>query len=487
MSLRNKKTIICIAAGLFILIAVLAVLFVGRPGKAEGLRGSDKAYDTVLLSWKPSKEAKSYTVYRAEGEEGEFQEVAAVREPSYTDKGVKTGVLYRYTVRVDNGFRKSWEAEETSVVTKLETPEFSTKSTENGPVLKAGKVPGATGYLFFRDGKCIRAQALPEYTDSEAEEEVTHRYRAVAFRSQGGKKVPSEKSREDSAKRIRVNVVLKGNNKIKKIMMGDRVDIKGTIQSNVDLQTVAVGVKDADEKKWIKGFKFKKKDYNKKNFDLEEADKELSFPDLEKGNYTYVVSVKTAGGKEIDLLEDKFEVTFNPAQAAVDWAIKIANDDSFAYGTGKACHRVGCYFCGTNQKNKPRGYEKTYVCLTFVGAAYAHGAQDPEILAVCQEGKTLPCYSSERNFTRFSCWTKVGSCGSLSIGDLKPGDVLVNYDASNSHGHVCMYAGGDMLVEAITEGWGAGTIAYHSGAARRLSQYGGKSQNFVMRYSRKVE
>lgn len=174
--------------------------------------------------------------------------------------------------------------------------------------------------------------------------------------------------------------------------------------------------------------------------------------------------------------------TGDGAAAALAWAIHIANDNSFAYGASPATNNIGCYFCGTNQRNKPAGYEKTYVCLTFVGAAYAHGAEDPEILWADQHNK-MPMYENNDNFTKFSCWTKLGSCGSLSISDLKPGDVIIEYAADNGSGHVCMYAGNDQLVEAHTPGWGAGTISVNNGAASRLSSLSGNSSNYVMRYT----
>lgn len=196
--------------------------------------------------------------------------------------------------------------------------------------------------------------------------------------------------------------------------------------------------------------------------------------------YTDGETVADLGKKGEDV--DLYAVwTGNGAKAALAWAINIANDDSFAYGTGPACHRIGCYFCGTNQKNKPKGYEKTYVCLTFVGAAYAHGAEDPEILAADQ-GNKMPMYENDDNFSQFSCWYKVGSCASLTIDDLRPGDVIIKWAANNDTGHVCMYAGGDNIVEASVEGWGARTIAVNSGAARRLRSLASDSRNYVMRY-----
>ena len=170
-------------------------------------------------------------------------------------------------------------------------------------------------------------------------------------------------------------------------------------------------------------------------------------------------------------------------QGAIQWALDIAADDSFVYGTKPTTNRVGCYFCGTNQRNKPRGYEKTYVCMTFVCAAYAHGAQDPEMLAIDQEGRHT-ISTTDSNYQKYRCWRRIGSCGSLSINDLEPGDVLVKYDSTNGSkgGHVCMYIGNDQLVEASGGGWDPGSISVKNDASGRLRYYSGSSKNYVMRY-----
>ena len=179
--------------------------------------------------------------------------------------------------------------------------------------------------------------------------------------------------------------------------------------------------------------------------------------------------------------------TGDGAPAAVAWAIDIANDDSFTYGDKPAANAIGCYFCGTNcgpvRYNKPSGYEKTYVCLTFVAAAYAHGAEDPEIYYACSHGK-MPLYENDDNFSRFSCWTKIGRCSQLSIDDLKPGDVVIKWsDQNDNNGHTWIYAGDDQIVESTGGGWGAGSIALKGGASDRLAEYGNSSINFVMRYT----
>lgn len=172
-------------------------------------------------------------------------------------------------------------------------------------------------------------------------------------------------------------------------------------------------------------------------------------------------------------------------RGALAWAVKIASDDSFSYGKKPQTSTCGCYFCGTNQRNKPKGYEKTYVCMPFVTAAYAHGAEDPEMYALCEGGKR--CLSLTESNLRYSCWTRVGSAGSLSVSDLQPGDVICKYSADNTSGHLSIYLGNGDIVDATSDGgncWGPNSIAVRRGAAagylRRAAGASGKS--YVMRY-----
>jgi len=195
------------------------------------------------------------------------------------------------------------------------------------------------------------------------------------------------------------------------------------------------------------------------------------------------VSDMAGSGDNVDL----YAVwTGDGARAAVAWAIKIANDDSFSYGKKPQTSRIGCYFCGTNQKKKPKGYEKTYVCLTFAAAAYAHGAEDPEIYYACSHAK-MPMYENDKNFSKFSCWKKIGRCSNLSIDDLQPGDVVIQWSAgSDNTGHVWIYAGNNDVVdsEGIKDCWGPNSIALRKGkAAGKLRQTArSNKKSYVMRY-----
>lgn len=178
--------------------------------------------------------------------------------------------------------------------------------------------------------------------------------------------------------------------------------------------------------------------------------------------------------------------TGDGARAAVAWACKIAADDSFTYGQKPETSSMGCYFCGTNQRLKPSGFEKTYVCLTFVTAAFAHGAEDPEMMRDCSSGRDAVVCNDD-NFYKYSCWKKVGYCSDMTIDDMLPGDVISWYNEDGyDNGHVAIYAGNNMIVDAegIDACWSPESIALRSNegnyALRDAANHHGRS--YVMRY-----
>lgn len=262
--------------------------------------------------------------------------------------------------------------------------------------------------------------------------------------------------------------------------VGRAFNVRGIISSDEIITRVEAGITVTATNKWT--------DYKydglvmSKSFDLSRAASSLRFDLLPGGQFTYRVYAHTTSGVKI-VVNRSFRVTpSNRPQAAVNWATNIANDDSFTYGKKPETSKVGCYFCGTNQKKKPAGYEKTYVCCTFAGAAYAHGAGDPALLSACQKGK-MTIYENNYNFSKFDCWMKIGSCKDLTVNDLLPGDVVIDWSDSNgSDGHVWIYAGGDTLVDSEGYGWEAKSIAVRSGAAKKLAGYAKDSKNYVMRY-----
>ena len=277
-------------------------------------------------------------------------------------------------------------------------------------------------------------------------------------------------------------VSLTGYNTPGTYKVGKTFTPQGTIESTEPISRVEIGVVYASTNKWT-GYKYDNANINTNTFNIGNVASSLKFNMLAGGEYKYRIYVHTKSGVHVALNHPFKVISSNKPQEALNWALHIAADNSFTYGNKPATSRVGCYFCGTNKKNKPRGYEKTYVCMTFVHAAYAHGAGDPELLKQCQGGRY--CLSlNDSNFTAYSCWQKVGLCKDLKVSDLQPGDVICWYAADDKSGHLSMYAGNGNIVDAGRTGWGADTIALRKGAAARYLTTGAKlsKKSYVMRY-----
>ncbi len=196
------------------------------------------------------------------------------------------------------------------------------------------------------------------------------------------------------------------------------------------------------------------------------------------GNGRATITIRQEGSDKYKPAETKIMVVSRKSNrreqidAAVAWAVKIARDNSFSYGTGSGAHHFGCYFCGTNygprKYMKPSSrYKKTYCCNPFISAAYAHGAKHPRMLAACRHAYGIGMNKSD--YYRFGCWKCVGK---PAYGKLQKGDVLVKYN------HVIMYIGRHRLVEATGGTWSAGSIA-----VRHLSKSRYRQFSFVMRYT----
>ena len=168
----------------------------------------------------------------------------------------------------------------------------------------------------------------------------------------------------------------------------------------------------------------------------------------------------------------------NDAQGAVDWAAAIARDNRFTYGKKPETSKAGCFFCGTTSWTKPAGYERTYVCCTFITAAFAHGANDPVILDICQRCRTLGGTAASThpdNFTKTGVFKEVHP----SYRTLKPGDVFL-YTRGEVN-HVSMYAGHGQYVEA-TSAYGPWTTASIGVRTLTESKFKYLSNSGVVRY-----
>ena len=490
-----------------------------KPTKVKGVRVEKVTYMSATIKWDKAEHAKKYEVYRSLHKKTGYELIKTLKKTSFKDTNLKTGTKYWYRVRAINKKYQGKKSQCVQAVPTLKTPTLTVTGIGDGIILKINPVKGAIGYYLYKDDERLVEQRELTYTDEDTVVGEEHSYSVVAFRMVDEEPIESDRSEEISGARAKLSIKLSGANKVKgPVEEGSPYTIKGKIISNTTIKRVHIGVKDISEEgeeTWCSGTHFSKKDVNAREFDIAEADSSVKFGKLPIGTHYYVIKVTLNDGTVKELRKQQFEVVEKApepeivfpkevtkgAKKAVKWARAIANDDSFAYGTGSRSHRGGCYFCGTNtgpnmkkkeksgekhyvkdSSGKKHTYEKTYCCNPFIFAAYAHGAKDPQILKACKKGKCGGMETSD--WTRYGCFAVVGACKKVPYKKLLPGDVIISDKNKNGHyHHVIMDAGNNQYVEAGWEGWGSSTIAVRSGAKENYNKHYRKYKGcYVLRY-----
>ena len=124
------------------------IAYVGVPH----LTSIANATNGITIKWTAVQDASGYRVYRrAEGEKS-WTYLTTTKSLTYTDKNVKSGVYYKYTVRTV--FYKIYSNFESGLNIKyLATPKMtSISNTSAGIMTKWNTVSGANGYRVYRRG-----------------------------------------------------------------------------------------------------------------------------------------------------------------------------------------------------------------------------------------------------------------------------------------------------------------------------------------------
>lgn len=448
---KNKKKFF--VTDIVLLLTVIVILIaMADPAQVKGLTVSDTTFSTVKLNWDGAKNAKGYRVYRSRNG-GKYEYLKYTTNTFFKDTKLRTGDTYSYAIASRNGFLTSdlKQAEKVEAVPSLEKPKLTVDTSDGDMKLSFKEIAGAISYEIVRNGEVIDSIDDTSYTDTGAKSDKKYKYEVRAVRY-----------RKDP-------VYSKFSNRVSAILHSVQ-NFKVKAQGNEVI------------------FSWTPSDYYT-TYKLYNDDKVLT--ETDEGSFTLsdykldeVYNVKLVGYAEDKsqspentrrfIIAEEPLTSAEAAQQAADWAVDIANDNSFSYGTGSRSHRPGCYFCGTNVgpvmakkgKSKVSGhsYAKTYCCNPFVTAAYAHGAGDPSMLSACRSGKTV-------GYTPGSFYGSWSSIGKVGLGNLQPGDVLC------LSAHVCIYVGNGKVAHAMTEGWGAGsvTVSKASGMYRRA--------RYVLRYT----
>ena len=145
----------------------------------------------VKVSWSTAANATGYTVYRSQYSGGKWSGwknmgTAKANKTAWTDKNVKSGAQYKYTVRACyNKIKSSYKDSNTTVFLTQPTVKFSNSAA--GIKVSWSKVTGATGYTVYRsqlvDGKWTKWKGMgtakstkTSWTDKKVESGVTYKY-----------------------------------------------------------------------------------------------------------------------------------------------------------------------------------------------------------------------------------------------------------------------------------------------------------------------
>ena len=103
----------------------------------------------IKVQWGAVKNADGYRLYRKAEGQTKWSQIAKVTGTSFTDKNVKAGVVYTYTVRAYKGSTLSGYNAKGWVGVILKTPAVKIANVSNGMKVAWSKVSGAAGYTVY--------------------------------------------------------------------------------------------------------------------------------------------------------------------------------------------------------------------------------------------------------------------------------------------------------------------------------------------------
>lgn len=172
---------------------------------------------SIMLNWKKVEGAQAYVVYRSE-DQLEYKKVAKVKETTYTDKELTTGLTYYYKVVASRGKKKEKtltygpDSEIISLVATLPAPTITGISVKNKTDLQISfdKVDGAAGYTLeykmadgsgeFTEISDVISKESTTYLHQSLASDTKYTYRIRAYSEVNGEKVYGAYSNEESKK-----------------------------------------------------------------------------------------------------------------------------------------------------------------------------------------------------------------------------------------------------------------------------------------------
>ena len=160
----------------------VAILYLAQPTVTAA-----NANSNVSVKWNKISGAKGYYVYRKAGSATSWTKIATIKDGatvSYTDKDIKNGTTYKYTVKAYNG--STYSAFCSGIAIKYLAPikVTSATSSKSGITVKWGKNASVSGYYVYRkvgSGSwskiaTVKGAATVSYVDKSAKKGTTYTY-----------------------------------------------------------------------------------------------------------------------------------------------------------------------------------------------------------------------------------------------------------------------------------------------------------------------
>lgn len=145
----------------------------------------------ISVKWGSVKGASGYYIYRKVSGDKSWTRIAELTGTSYTDKNVKNGTTYVYTVKAISGSTVSAYNSTGWSLKFISAPKLSTPtSAKSGITVKWGKVSGASGYYVYRKigtGSyeliaTVKNGSTVSYKDKNVKKNVTYTYTVRAYK-----------------------------------------------------------------------------------------------------------------------------------------------------------------------------------------------------------------------------------------------------------------------------------------------------------------
>ena len=175
------------------------------PAAPLGVRAVPKSTSSITISWNSVVGSKGYYIYRYNYSTRKYEYIDSTAATSYTDKGLKKGTRYYYTVRTGAKVGTATKYSGYSAVVNCNatspTPAnvTATKADSGKATIKWGKSLGASGYDIFMatsaGGKYTLAGSAGasslQYTKTGLSTGKTYYFKVCSYTTVNGKKVYS--------------------------------------------------------------------------------------------------------------------------------------------------------------------------------------------------------------------------------------------------------------------------------------------------------